>query len=80
MSRTHRDSMRQVERLPCAGSTFAEPHDATWPAAYSVTCPGGIVVYCCDVGCVERVLHPQAGDVRGNRRGWRPLARMLGTG
>lgn len=26
------------------------------PAAYTVICPGGLVVYCCDSDCLERVI------------------------
>lgn len=64
--------MRQSEQVPCAGSASSEPHTARVPAAYSVIRPGGTVVYCCDVACLERVLHARAGDVRGTACGWRP--------
>jgi hypothetical protein len=75
--------MMQSEPLPCAGSAFSAPHSARLPAAYSIICPDGTVVYCCDTDCVEQVLHAQAGDVRRTVRGWSPLrklAQVLGSG
>ena len=60
-------STSQSEQLPCAGSAFSEPHTTSLPAAFRVICPGGTVVYCCDVACLERVLHAQVGAVRGLR-------------
>ena len=57
-------SRQRSAQPPCAGSAFTEPHGAELPAAYSVVCPGGTVVFCCDIDCLERLLRVQARDLR----------------
>jgi hypothetical protein len=64
--------MTRSQHPPCAGSQFYGAHSAKVPDAYTVICPGGSVVYCCDTDCLERFLadrrdRPLIEALRGRR-------------
>jgi hypothetical protein len=54
--------MTRSQHPRCADGAVYGRHSARVPAAYTVMCPGGGVIYCCDTDCLQRVLEARSAE------------------